>query len=298
MAKIAYIKKTFRQATEDLIAKANEIIDSYAADGYDLTIRQLYYQFVARGILENRQRNYKRLVDTINNARLAGLVDWERIVDRTRTMRGNSHWDSPKDIISACASQFRLDTRLTQDTYIEVWIEKDALVGVLEGVCTELDVPYFSCRGYTSQSAVWRAANRVKSMAAGRVGRAVIIHLGDHDPSGIDMTRDIQTRLEIFGCSAHVDRIALNMDQVTEYSPPPNPAKITDSRYDAYVEEYGEESWELDALDPRSIYELIRQTISQYTNNSRRQALIDDQWNNRRQLRGVATNWDQIIDQL
>ena len=213
-------------------------------------------------------------------------------------MRGNSHWDSPKDIISACASQFRLDTRLTQDTYIEVWIEKDALVGVLEGVCTELDVPYFSCRGYTSQSAVWRAANRVKSMAAGRVGRAVIIHLGDHDPSGIDMTRDIQTRLEIFGCSAHVDRIALNMDQVTEYSPPPNPAKITDSRYDAYVEEYGEESWELDALDPRSIYELIRQTISQYTNNSRRQALIDDQWNNRRQLRGVATNWDQIIDQL
>jgi len=298
MAKIAYIKKTFRQATEDLIAKANEIIDSYAADGYDLTIRQLYYQFVARGILENRQRNYKRLVDTINNARLAGLVDWERIVDRTRTMRGNSHWDSPKDIISACASQFRLDTRLTQDTYIEVWIEKDALVGVLEGVCTELDVPYFSCRGYTSQSAVWRAANRVKSMAAGRVGRAVIIHLGDHDPSGIDMTRDIQTRLEIFGCSAHVDRIALNMDQVTEYSPPPNPAKITDSRYDAYVEEYGEESWELDALDPRSITELIHQTISQYTNNSRRQALIDDQWNNRRQLRGVATNWDQIIDQL
>ena len=298
MAKIAYIKKTFRQATEDLIAKANEIIDSYAADGYDLTIRQLYYQFVARGILENRQRNYKRLVDTINNARLAGLVDWERIVDRTRTMRGNSHWDSPKDIISACASQFRLDTRLTQDTYIEVWIEKDALVGVLEGVCTELDVPYFSCRGYTSQSAVWRAANRVKSMAAGRVGRAVIIHLGDHDPSGIDMTRDIQTRLEIFGCSAHVDRIALNMDQVTEYSPPPNPAKITDSRYEVYVEEYGEESWELDALDPRSITELIHQTISQYTNNSRRQALIDDQWNNRRQLRGVATNWDQIIDQL
>lgn len=80
--------------------------------------------------------------------------------------------------------------------------------------------------------------------------RRVILHLGDHDPSGIDMTRDISDRLELFGADVEVKRIALNWDQIDEFTPPPNPAKLSDSRAGAYIAEYGDESWELDALEP------------------------------------------------
>ena len=85
-----------------------------------------------------------------------------------------------------------------------------------------------------------------------------ILHLGDHDPSGIDMTRDNAERLaDVFGGDVELKRIALNMDQIDEYAPPPNPAKVTDSRFEQYLLMYGAESWELDALEPSVINELI-----------------------------------------
>jgi len=158
--------------------------------------------------------------------------------------------------VDACARQFRIDKWATQPRRIEVWIEKDALVGVIEGVCTELDVPYFSCRGYTSQSEMWVGAQRLAAHWRKAKQNPLILHFGDHDPSGIDMTRDIQARLQefSFGTAGHpleLRRLALNMDQVELYGPPPNPAKLTDSRCEAYMEEHGNESWELDALEPR-----------------------------------------------
>lgn len=91
--------------------------------------------------------------------------------------------------------------------------------------------------------------------------KTLILHLGDHDPSGIDMSRDIQDRLHIFGCATEVKRIALNMDQVREHNPPPNPAKLTDSRCEGYVEKFGEESWELDALPPDLLGEMINNEV-------------------------------------
>ena len=160
-------------------------IAEYAAQGYDLTLRQLYYQFVSRDLLPNRQSEYKRLGDIINDARLAGLVDWEAIVDRTRNIRALSHWSDPASIVKAAANSFAVDKWADQPKRVEVWIEKDALVGVFEPVCEELDVPLFSCRGYTSQSEVWGAAQRLEKylMADQEV---VILHIGDHDPSGLD----------------------------------------------------------------------------------------------------------------
>ena len=295
MPLVVYEEKQFRQSSLDIVAQANSIIDEYRADGYDLTLRQLYYQFVARDLIPNKDSEYRRLGSIINNARLAGLIDWNSIVDRTRFTRGNSHWDSPVDIIEACASQFRLDTRLTQENYIEVWVEKDALIGVIESVCSELDITCFSCRGFVSQSAMWRAATD-RFIKIEQAGQAVtILHLGDHDPSGIDMTRDIQERLRMFGSSADVERIALNMDQVERYNPPPNPAKLTDSRCRAYIEQYGYESWELDALDPRTIAALVRQEVDKRTDSKARSILIEQEQSDRRELRYVATNWTKIV---
>ena len=140
--------------------------------------------------------------------------------------------------------------------------EKDALSEVVQKAAEPWDVTWFACRGYVSQSAMWRAAQRFE--ADGRDG--VIIHLGDHDPSGIDMTRDIEDRMCVtFGANLEVRRIALNMDQVREFNPPPNPTKLTDSRSAAYVAKYGQESWELDALDPALLMGLIENEIADLT---------------------------------
>ena len=94
---------------------------------------------------------------------------------------------------------------------------------------------------------------------------AFIIHLGDHDPSGIDMTRDIQERMDLFGADVTVDRIALTWEQIELYNPPTNPTKLTDSRATGYIKEYGYDCWELDALEPRVIEQLIIDTVMNLT---------------------------------
>ena len=259
--KIAYQSKRFGAAALEKIEKANEIIAGYEAQGYDLTLRQLYYQFVSKALIANNEREYKNLGNIINDASLAGLISWKAIVDRTRHVRRMPSWTGAKEIVEACAGQFKLDRWEGQEYRPEIFIEKDALVGVIEGICNETDVPYFSCRGYTSQSAMWDAAQRLeKYQQNGQT--PIIIHLGDHDPSGIDMSRDIQDRLNLFmEDGIEVLRVALTMKQVEQYKPPPNPTKLTDSRSSGYVDKYGNESWELDALSPEVITGLIRDEI-------------------------------------
>lgn len=262
--KIQFIEKRFSAGSQRLIDIANGIIAEYRAQGFDLTLRQLYYQCVARDIIPNTQDEYKRLGSIINDARLAGLISWAAIVDRTRFVRSNSHWEAPADILRSAAASYLEDRWETQTARVEVWIEKDALVGVIEGVCRQFDVPFFSCRGYVSQSEMFTAGHhRVRrNDRAGQ--RTILRHLGDHDPSGIDMTRDIDDRIRMFSLNGDFEmrRLALNMAQIEELNPPPNPAKITDSRAAGYIAEYGADSWELDALEPQFIVGLIAKELN------------------------------------
>ena len=297
MPLICYVPKSFRADTQTRIGQANKIIAEYQAQGFKLTLRQLYYQFVSRDLISNTVQSYKSLGDVVNDGRLAGLIDWDAIEDRTRNLRSSPHWSSPRSIVRACADQFAVDLWDGQESYVECWIEKDALVGVIEGICTELDVPYFACRGYTSQSEMWGAAQRL--MEREKAGKKTfIIHLGDHDPSGIDMTRDIQDRLELFGSTAVIHRIALNFDQVENYSPPPNPAKTTDSRYESYRVLHGEESWELDALEPRTIVDLIRDEIEVHIDQDAWEEALSRQQTGRNQLGKVSQRWNNVVEYL
>lgn len=273
-----FIQKRFHTHSMQLIEKANEIISDYRINhNMNLTLRQLYYQFVQLGLIPNTQKQYKVLGSVINDARLAGLVDWNAIEDRTRNLAGVNHQHSPEGAVKATIARYELDKWSDQDYRVEVWIEKDALLGVIENVCVELDVDYFSCRGYTSQSEMWRAGHRLKDyLKAGQ--KPIIIHLGDHDPSGKDMTRDILDRMKMFcGEEIEVDRIALNMTQVRKYNPPPNPAKLTDSRCEGYIKKFGNKSWELDALNPTILETLIRKTVLQYRNTKRFKKILKTQ---------------------
>jgi len=308
MPRMCYENHRFRDSTLSVITVANEIISEYMEQELDLTLRQVYYQLIARDLLpeswrdpisgtKNTEKNYGKLGSILANARLAGLLDWEAIVDRGRRSYSNSHWGSPQEIVETCAEQFQLDTRATQENYIEVWVEKEALLGVIESVCREQDVPFFACKGYVSVSAMWQGAQRFYTENR-RGKQGIILHLGDHDPSGIDMTRDIQDRMDIFEADVDVQRIALNMDQIEELNPPPSPAKITDSRYETYRNEFGDDSWELDALDPRTIQNLINTSIIELTNQEKRNILLQEQQEGRDHLEMITNEWNNVIDFL
>ena len=293
MPRIAYIEKRFSTASLDLIATADTICRDYAQQGFDLTLRQLYYQFVARGYLANKQTEYKRLGSIVNDARLAGQLDWDYIVDRTRNLRSLAHWDSPDSVIASAAYGYRTERWDLQPYRVEVWIEKDALVGVIAGACERNDVNYFSCRGYTSQSELWSAARRLRAYE--RNGqKPIVIHLGDHDPSGIDMTRDIADRLHLFGATVAVRRIALNMHQVEAHQPPPNPAKLTDSRASGYIGRYGHSSWELDALDPATLDRLIEDEIWAWRDADLWESATAAMEHDRELLNAVSRQWGEV----
>jgi len=255
-------EKRFGDKQLQVIDHANQILEEYSREGYNLTLRQLYYQFVARGIFdENSQKTYKRLGAIVNDARLAGLIDWDHIEDRTRSLYEFPSWDSPEEIIDSAARSFNMDLWEDQGYRPEVWVEKEALAGVIAKACQKWRIPYFSCRGYTSQSEQYRAGKRMARISS-RGQIPIVFHFGDHDPSGCDMTRDNSDRLAMFADEGiQVVRLALNMDQVREFNPPPNPAKFTDSRCIGYIKEYGYSSWELDALSPRVLESLLDAAI-------------------------------------
>lgn len=275
--KQAYIYIKFRADTLALIEFMNQLIANYQAQGFTLSVRQLYYQLVARDQIPNTEQSYKRIASIINDGRLAGLIDWDAIEDRNRDIETRPKWESGASILASCASQFHMDMWDNQLTRTFVIVEKAALAGVLEGVCRQYDVPLLAARGYPSVSIVRQMALDYLQPAIERGQTVRILHLGDHDPSGIDMTRDLTDRLEMFlgDDSARLDlsRIALNMDQVRRYNPPPNPAKQTDARFQTYAAKHGNKSWELDALEPAQLVRLVTDEIHS--------VLDDDRWDER-----------------
>ena len=306
MPSICYIDKRFKDDRLLLIDQINEAVIDYTKEGYTLTLRQLYYQLVSRGIIENSARSYKNVGSLINDARLAGLIDWKAIEDRTRVLKKLAHWDNPQSIIASASFQYSKNLWETQKYYIEVWVEKEALAEVVQRACIPLDVSYFCCRGYVSQSEMWEASQRfIRKTQEGKY--VTIIHLGDHDPSGIDMTRDIEERITMFGNHdggyqfsdnfLGIQRIALNMNQVELYNPPPNPAKITDTRSNKYIEQFGDESWELDALEPKVINNLIHNKVMEYADESIMNDIKERVEKEKEVMKRICNDWDSLYEQ-
>ena len=365
--KESFISKDFRASSLKLVTQAQSICARYAAQGYDLSLRQLYYQFVAADLLPNTEQNYDRLGSIISDARLAGLIDWDMIKDRGRETLYAPHWETPAQILEALAAQFRVDLWEGQENHVEVMVEKQALEGVLQPVCIDLDVRFTANKGYSSSSALYEIGKRLQSAFIGdrdiedyywkseqalrgdsevlefydadkcyseaddesfwdamdgddpdlsalarkaaelarpymlpcpESGKHLhVIYLGDHDPSGIDMTRDVQERLSLLSrCPVNVHRIALNMPQVRQYNPPENPAKLTDSRAPDYVRRFGRSSRELDALEPSVLADLVRQQVLSLRDDDLYAVALEKQNNWRSDLRELAKGFQQDGD--
>lgn len=297
MPKIQYTYKKPSKSTLVVIAQAIEIIEGYEAQGLRLTLRQLYYQFVSRDWIPNTEKSYKRIGNIINDARMLGLIDWDAIEDRTRAMRQRGSFRDPQDIMTAAASSYHLSRWENQPCRVEVWCEKEALIGVFARIANKWDCPYFACKGYPSQTAKWEAAQRMLSYQKADQ-TPVILYFGDHDPSGIDITRDIRDSMATFGASVFVERLALNMDQVEQYQPPPNPAKMTDSRAGGYVEKFGRTSWELDALDPPVLMALVENSVKKYRDIDKWAEVVKREKKDLAMLHTVRNQWPRVHSYL
>ena len=323
MPKIVYEPWTPRGEAADVVAHAEALCVQYRRQGYALTLRGLYYQLVARGLFpdsrrfvrvglnqwvrdpngtKNAQPNYKWLIDLMTKARLGGLIDWYHLTDNNRGLSERGHWGSPESIIDSAAAGYAIDLWADQPGHVEVWVEKDALSNVVSRAAGAWDVPWMACKGYVSISEMWNAGQRLAEYI--RDGKHVtILHLGDHDPSGIDMSRDIADRLYMFIGARRFDqlsvkRIALNMDQIQQFDPPSDPAKLGDSRTSSYVEQFGEECWELDALDPPVLDRLIRDEITMLVDHELYEARQARQDEERGQLTRLSERWADVVELL
>jgi len=287
MAREHYKDVNFRADSLRLIDEMNEIVRDYQQQGFVLTVRQLYYQLVAAAKIENTEQSYKRITSVCNDARMAGLMDWDAIEDRTRDFIRRPRWNDPQDLMDICANTFHMDLWENQPERTFVIVEKEALVGVLERTCRTFDVPLLAARGYPSRTVLREFCEGMVIPAIDNGQRVNVLHLGDHDPSGIDMSRDLKESIDLF-CRVgqygyderynmiEFTRIALNMEQIDQQKPPPNPAKSTDSRFADYARLFGTKSWELDALRPQYLNNLLTRHIEL--------TIDDERWEERKTL--------------
>lgn len=267
------MKQQFRQIhlskkNLEKLEVVNTIIVSYQEQGYRLTLRQLYYQLVSSDIIPNKSAEYDKLSVLLKEGRMGGVVDWDAIEDRLRRPDKPAAWEGPAEILDACINQYRCDRMKGQETYLEVWVEKDALSGVLKRVTYEYGIPIVVNRGYSSVSAMFDAHERFER-ASTKVVK--VIYIGDFDPSGQDMIRDIASRIQEFnagedrgdwyGYNFSIVPIALTRTQIEKYNPPPNPAKISDPRAGEYMIKHGDMSWEVDALRPEVLNQILTDAI-------------------------------------
>jgi len=249
---------------QDTVNAVNGVIRQY---DMALTLRQIYYRLVAAGLIPNRRSAYNGLSAQLVKAREAREVDDRRIVDRSRSIEDRA-FDSPLDFLEAavwtCENRNFRRTWSTQETYCEAWVEKDALSQVIAGAVEDLNTIVAPSRGYSSFSYINDAVRRFQKNR-GEAEKVVILHLGDHDPSGLDMTRDLQDRFNAYSAGflfdVQVKRVALTFDQVQARNLIPNPTKIQDPRAAGYIARYGNECWELDAIEPRELVDLVAEAV-------------------------------------
>lgn len=304
MPRIAYVEpRKFQPDTLAIIELADGIATDYKRRGFNLTLRQLYYQFISRDFFANSEKSYDKLGRIVNDARLAGMFDWSLLEDRGREAYGTA-WaghtpDEQSELIRQAKYGYSLDLWEGQPRRIEVWVEKQALEEVAERAAGSFRAGYFACKGYVSQSEMWAAGRRMREVSRLYGQEPLVLHLGDHDPSGLDMTRDIGERLSMFAeRPIEVRRLALNMAQTDELNPPPNPAKVTDSRFADYQAEYGDESWELDAVEPEALIELIETEIRAELDSDLFNEQLGAERRGRQAFEDIADRWGEVVEFL
>jgi hypothetical protein len=236
-----------------------------------LTLRQVYYQLVGKGYIENKVSEYTMLSGLLKHSRIDEYISWDDIEDRVRTFHNLTGWNNRNVFIQKETEQYLSgyyrNLMQTQDKYIEIWIEKDALSSIFTEVAGRYTIPVVVCRGFSSASFLNDFKNRVEFH---KDKQTLMLYFGDFDPSGMEMLPAMITTLEqeFKVNDIKFKRIALSKEDIFEYKLPYNAKalKKTDTRAKKYVEQYGEIAVELDALRPDILEEKIKTAIENELN--------------------------------
>ena len=266
-----------------IVAHAREVVAAAEAQGLKFTLRRVFYKLVSANVIPNTERAYKNLSRTLDRARWEGLLPLDALDDLGRQTVEREQWDSPEEMLRARADTYRSDWWADEDVRCEVWAEKQAVTSILAPVALAWGTPFLACRGFASLTAVAESAERCDRPTT-------VFYVGDHDPSGLDMDRDLQERLWRLGADVNLVRLALTPEQIDDYGLPPQPTKHTDSRARGYSREHGG-SWELDALPEDALQALVREAIEAIAPFDRADRLAADE-ETRQELRRHAETYD------
>ncbi len=331
----------------EVVRQIVQVVKAYAADNLILTLRQIHYQFVRNNWIVNHDTAYKKLGSILDDCRYAGIIDWNAIEDRGRVPYIPYSVNDVEHALQDTIDQYRLDRQRGQGNVIELFSEKDALSGILRRSTQKYHIRLVINKGYTSSSAIYNCYDRVvETILAGK--KFTILYFGDHDPSGLDMIRDIKERIMLMLCRGEkldefdetinkefedaeiyysqlvdtgfmsertasaminlqkkkktvtkqhlidfyaakralyinkhelftVKAIGLTKEQIEEYDLPPNPTKMSDSRSDKYIEIHGKECWEVDALNPRTLIQIVETNIQEMINIDLYESLLEEE---------------------
>lgn len=235
-----------------LLEAAREVLAAHNP----MTVRQVYYQLVSRQVIENTRSQYQAVSNLLVDARKEGDIPWQWIEDRLRRPRRVSMWPGLTEFWATVKASYRRDVWAEQSGYVECWCEKDALSGIFEDILQDYGVTLNVGRGYDGWDSIKNAANRYFDR-----DDVTIIYFGDFDPSGEDMVRSLEERLNFFGVFPDVIKCALTFEDITAYSLPPDFTKSTDTRRAGFVAKYGDVSVELDALPVEVLQQRIRDEV-------------------------------------
>ena len=252
---------------EKIVEEALEVFKQYDSA---LTLRQLYYRLVSKHLFPNTINSYKRLSRVMVKAREQGDVPVNCLEDRSRRIlgRGDTGYASAEEFLrrriaglKESYKEFTMPMWDDQPNYVLVSLEKDALSRLVSDIANQYSVRTFPTRGYPSFTYVNRMATYIRNRLKDKP--TVVLYFGDFDPSGIDIERDLDDRLTKYDAGDFkVRRVALTKDQIEQYSLPPMPVKRSDARSEGFMESYGDQSVELDALDPNTLKLMVAQSIA------------------------------------
>lgn len=245
----------FHKKTLMLHDSINAIVGEYQRKGMRLSLRQLYYQLVSRGVIPNNATEYDKIKNTVSGGRMCGRIDWDAIEDRTRVPHTPGSFKDIPQVIQAAKDCYRLDRQAGQPLHLELSVEKDAVSQIVAPIADKYGITLMINRGYPSKTALYNASKRYIRQDK----ECIIIYGGDLDPSGADMDRNIVDSLKEMHADVKVERVALLPTQTTNLIP--CPVKDTDSRAVEFKKQYGNNGWEVDALPPETLAYLFEKAI-------------------------------------
>ena len=284
-----------------------------------VTLRQLFYRLVSAQIIPNTETAYNTLGKQTVVARKRGEIPYNAFEDRNRDFiqgqwpfseeteesvfeDAKETYESAEDDFESSCYNYNLPLWYDQAKHVEVWVEKEALAGVCVEVTQQYGVWLAPCKGYPSLSFIYAASQRLnRILSENSEKELLILYFGDYDMRGLDIERNIQQSFEEdFGLEINVERIALTREQIQQYNLPPNPAKIHDPMARGWIETQGNVAWELDALEPNVLTNLIKEAIernfSKSVNDTRLKKISEGQEYIRREVEKYLENDGEVSE--